>query len=108
MTNLDGIEPSGGYVAFTPGEVVPLGPLPVGEGTRGTGELDVCLHEAEADVQLRVLLFDGDHLAAVIGIEQPLGLHDHPVGQDEVWCVDRFDLVREGPPLVGEWQAPLL
>lgn len=87
---------------------MPLRPLPIGQRAGRTGQLDVRLHEAQADVQVGVLLLYGHHLATVIRIEQALGLHDHAIGEDEVRCVDGFDLVGQGPAFVVEGQAPLV
>ena len=87
---------------------MPLGPLPVREGPRGPAQLDVCLHEADANVQVWMLCLDGHHLAPVIRVEQPLGLNDDAVRQHEVRGVDRGDRVRQGQRLVSEGQPPLL
>ena len=57
----------------------------------GLGVLGQCVvpHEHEANVEVRVRLFDGQHLTPVGRFEETLRFDDHTVGQEEVGGVFR-------------------
>ncbi len=93
-------------MAFAPDEAVPFGPLPVRQGTRPTRKLGICPHKAQADVLVRVLSLNGQHLAAILWCEQAFGFNHHAIGQDKVRRVGGGDGVGKGLAFVIKGQAP--
>lgn len=66
-----------------PREAIRLSPLAIG-GLGLLGDLGIGIREDEPDVQVRELLLNELHLLAVVRLEQPLGLNDDPIGQQQV------------------------
>lgn len=67
-------------------EALAVAPHAVGGG-RTLADASVGVGEDEPDVQIRLLLFDEQHLLAVFRDKPALGLDDDAVGQHEVWLV---------------------
>lgn len=69
-----------------PRKAISLSPHGVGRlGLLGDGLVGVAKDEPDVDVGM--LLLDQLHLLSVIRLEQPLGLDDDAVGDQEVWGV---------------------
>lgn len=95
-------------MAFAPKEPMPLCPLPVGQRPWSTGQFHAWVLETQADVQLRVLRLNGEHLAAILIREVPFGFNQYPVWQAKVRGVGGLNPVGQGLLFVVELQAPLV
>lgn len=75
-------------------ETVSLGPHSVSRLAL-FGNPGVRIAKDEANIQLRIKLFNAAHLLSVMGLEQSFRLHDDPIRQDEIRRV-LVGLLRDG------------
>lgn len=62
-------------------------PLPVRQAVRGLSYSVVCSLEKEADIKVRILAFDSEHLTSCSRVKIALALNKHSISKVEVWDV---------------------